>query len=49
MPMGGGGDYDRQRYLNIQRRRDAYGQKLRALGIIPDSNKWRTLMCRKGL
>lgn len=36
-------------YRELQRRRDAYGQKLRVLGIIPNSSKWHKLMGRKGL
>lgn len=33
----------------IAARRAVYAQKLRKLGIIEGSNKWRTLMCRKRL
>ncbi len=41
--------YDGRDYQWIKARREVYAQKLLKLGIIKDSNKWRTLMCRKGL
>jgi hypothetical protein len=31
----------------IEQRRREYAKKLRALGILEGSNKWRKLMCRK--